>query len=326
MNGRETSAAAALFFSLLSIMSLLKLDELAGFGAGLGAAAVCALIAAFMMKKTIMQAALEAEDNHQRLEVQFQQLRSKMSGEQIDLLEKQNRLIEGMSKKLGGLENLDLHDPAGEEIKSLLESLVETQKYMTLELEKIPGRIDNRSEQAHENLDKLIKEIQAVGDKFAILAEQDEKLLEKLEGLHSVVATGVKIVQVMGQLMKNPPGTKDVAHVAEVIDGVNEKLEKLEALENVEKIHSTIVENAKTVDELLDSVRENMAGMTLQFGKSMGEFGEQLKGLASETEKLVERIDAYNGLTKATLDQYSMLTEQDVRVLEELTRKLEARS
>ena len=326
MNGRETSAAAALFFSLLSIVLLLKLDELAGTGAGIGGAAVCALIAAFMMKKTIMQAALEAEDNHQRLEVQFQQLRSKLSGEQIDLLEKQTRLLENMTKKLSGLENLNRDEPDNEELKTLLESLVESHKYITLELEKIPARLDNQTEQSHENVESLVKEIQAVSDKFTILAEQNEKLLEKLEGLHSIVATGVKIVQVMGQLMKNPPGTKDLVHMAEVSDRINEKLEKLETLDNVEKIHETIVENSKSVDEVLEGVSKNMASMSTQFNKSLTEFGEQLKGLAAETEKLVERIDAYNGLTKATLDQYSMLTEQDVRVLEELTRKMEVRS
>ena len=321
MNGRETSAAAALFFSLLSIGVLLKVDDLP---IAVGSAAVCALLAALMMKKTIMQAALEAEENHQRLEVQFQQLRSKISGEQIELLEKQNKLIEGMSNKLSGLENVGQNNRA-DEIKTLLESLVEAQKYTTLEIEKIPTRLDRHSEQAQENVETLVKELQNVGEKFVILSEQNERMLEKLEALNSVVTTGVKIVQVMGQLMKNPPAAKELTHVSEMIDDVNAKLEKLAALENVEKIHATIIENSKNFDEVLDGVRENIMSMTFQFEKSMTEFGEQIKGLAAETEKLVERIDAYNGLTKATLEQYSMLTEQDVQVLQDLSRKLEVR-
>ena len=130
----------------------------------------------------------------------------------------------------------------------------------------------------------------------------------------------------MGQLMKNPPVAKDISHLAETVDGVNEKLMSVEKLEQLEQIHTTIIENGKAVDEVMNGVRENMMGMTFQFDKSMAEFGELLKGLTAEVEKLVERIDAYNGLTKATLEQYSMLTEQDVRILEDLTRKLEVKS
>ena len=321
MNGRETSAAAALFFSLLSIGVLLKVEDLP---IAVGGAAACALLAALMMKKMIMQTVSEAEDNYQRLEAQFQQLRSKLSGEQINLLEKQNKLLEGMSKKLGGEENAGQTNVSNE-IKAQLEALVEAQKYTTLEIEKIPARIDTQSEQAQESTETLVKAMQNIGEKFVILSEQNERVLEKLEDMNSVVTTGVKIVQVMGQLMKNPPGLKEVAHMSDVLDSVNEKLEKLDALENVEKIHTTMVDNGKSLDELLDGVRENIVSMTFQFEKSMAEFGEQLKGLAAETEKLVERIDAYNGLTKATLEQYSMLTEQDVQILQDLTRKLEVR-
>ena len=99
-----------------------------------------------------------------------------------------------------------------------------------------------------------------------------------------------------------------------------------ESKKRFDEIHATITENGKAVDDVMNGVRENMMGMTFQFDKSLGEFGEQVKGLSTEVEKLVERIDAYNGLTKATLDQYSMLTEQDVRVLEELTRRLGGRN
>lgn len=323
MNGRDISAAAALFFALLSIGLLLKLDDIL---ISAGGASFCAVLAALMMKKTILQAQQEAEDNHQRLEVQFQQLRSKLSGEQIDHLERHTRLLESISKKLNALEDLNRNDQLSDTLKSTLEQLTEVQSELPSEFEKIVKKFEEQADQSKAGLEPLVKEFSTVGEKISELTEQNAKLIEKIEGLHSVVTTGVKLVQVMGQLMKNPPFAKDVTHLSETLDGLSEKLASIEKLEELEKIHETITENGKSVDEVLDGVRENMMGMTFQFDKSLTEFGERIKALTEETEKLVERIDAYNGLTKATLEQYSMLTEQDVRVLEDLTRKLEVRN
>ena len=323
MNGRDTSAAMAVFFALLSIGLLLKLDDIA---MSCGGAAACAAFAALMTKKAILHASSEFEDVYQRLEAQIHQLRSKLGGDQVKQLEHQTRLLDGISNKLNNPDNGEHNDKLGDELKNALEQMIEAQKAVPLELEKISARIDEQIEQSKTNTESITKELTGTSEKFTELSEQNAKLVEKLEALNSVITTGVKLVQVMGQLMKNPPVAKDISHLAETVDGVNEKLMSVEKLEQLEQIHTTIIENGKAVDEVMNGVRENMMGMTFQFDKSMAEFGELLKGLTAEVEKLVERIDAYNGLTKATLEQYSMLTEQDVRILEDLTRKLEVKS
>ena len=323
MNGRDTSAAMAVFFALLSVGLLLKLDDIA---MSCGGAAACAAFAALMTKKAILHASSEFEDVYQRLEAQIHQLRSKLGGDQVKQLEHQTRLLDGISNKLNNPDNGEHNDKLGDELKNALEQMIEAQKAVPLELEKISARIDEQIEQSKTNTESITKELTGTSEKFTELSEQNAKLVEKLEALNSVITTGVKLVQVMGQLMKNPPVAKDISHLAETVDGVNEKLMSVEKLEQLEQIHTTIIENGKAVDEVMNGVRENMMGMTFQFDKSMAEFGELLKGLTAEVEKLVERIDAYNGLTKATLEQYSMLTEQDVRILEDLTRKLEVKS
>ncbi len=314
MNGRDTSAAVAVFSALVSIGVLLKADDLI---ISIGGAAIFALIAAFMTKKAVMQTASEVEDNIGRIEVQFQQLRAKMTGEQIEHLDRQTRLLDGISNKINSFENTDHNDQFGEQLKTSLEQLIEVQKALPESLERLSARFDDQFDQSKEDAQSIVKELETVCEKLSEMSEQNNRAIDKLEGLHSVITTGVKLVQVMGQLMKNPPVAKDVTHMSETLDASNKKFEE---------IHTTIVENGKAVDDVMTGVRENMMGMTFQFDKSLGEFGEQIKGLSTEVEKLVERIDAYNGLTKATLEQYSMLTEQDVRVLEELTRRLEGRN
>ena len=311
MNGRDTSAAAAMFCALVSIGLLLKSEDII---VSVGGAVVFALIAAFMTKKAVMQTASEVEDNIGRIEVQFQQLRSKMSGEQVDLLERQTRLLDGISNKINSFEDANRDDRLSEQLKTSLEQLIEVQKSLPESLERLSARFDDQFDQSKEDAQKIATELSGITEKFAEMSEQSAKLAEKMEALHSVITTGVKLVQVMGQLMKNPPFAKDLTHLSDALDNANKKFEE---------IHTTITDNGKSVDDVMNGVRENMMGMTFQFDKSMNEFGEQIKGLAAEVEKLVERIDAYNGLTKATLEQYSMLTEQDVRVLEELTRRLE---
>ena len=314
MNGRDTSAALAMFFALLSIGLLLKLDDVV---MSCGGAAACAAFSALMVKKAVLHAAGDFEDVYQRLEAQIHQLRAKLGGDQVKQLEHQTRLLDGISNKISNLDSGEHNNQLSDELKAALEQLIELQKALPSEIEKLSARIDEQTDQSKTNAESITKELSGTGEKFTDLSEQNAQLIEKLEGLHSVITTGVKLVQVMGQLMKNPPVAKDITHISETTDGLGEKLET---------IHATIVENGKAVDEVMNGVRENMMGMTFQFDKSLSEFGELIRGLTAEVEKLVERIDAYNGLTKATLEQYSMLTEQDVRILEDLTRKLEVRN
>lgn len=323
MNGKDGSAAMAVFFALLSIGLLLKLDDVM---MSCGGAAVCAAFSALMTKRSILHSSGEFEDVYQRLEAQIHQLRSKLGGDQVKQLETQTRLLDKISSKIGDIDSGDHTNQLSDELKAALEQLIEAQKALPSEIAKISARIDDQIDQSRSNAETITKELSGVSEKFTELSAQNAQLVEKLEALNSVITTGVKLVQVMGQLMKNPPVAKDVTHLAETVDGVNEKLMAVEKLEQLEQIHNTIIENGKSVDEVMNGVRENMMGMTFQFDKSLSGFGDMINGLTAEVEKLVERIDAYNGLTKATLEQYSMLTEQDVRILEDLTRKLEVRN
>ena len=75
MNGSENGYAGAIFFALMSFGALLKLDDTTGWIIG----AVCALLAAISLRRALIKSAQAAEEDHQRIEIQFQQLRNKIT-------------------------------------------------------------------------------------------------------------------------------------------------------------------------------------------------------------------------------------------------------
>ena len=75
MVGKEVGFAGALFFSLMSLGAFIKLDDIIGLGGGV----LCAILAAACLRVALIKSAQTAEDDYQRLEVQFQQLRNKIN-------------------------------------------------------------------------------------------------------------------------------------------------------------------------------------------------------------------------------------------------------
>ena len=74
MNGSENSYASALFFTLITLGALLKIDDVTSYAIGAGAA----ILAAVSLRHALNKSAQATEENHQRMEVQFQQLRTKI--------------------------------------------------------------------------------------------------------------------------------------------------------------------------------------------------------------------------------------------------------
>ena len=174
----ENSTAGAVFFALVSIGALIKGDELIGIGVG----AVCAVISAFFVKKSIMQAAMAQEENHQRLEIQFQQLRHKLgdsggsSEETIRAIDNSSDRLEEelqvIRDKLDGIENLRQLVETSEEIKSSLNSLVETSK----STQEIFQKLTENSE-AETKLSKIaVEKMSNFEEKFNALEENVKKL------------------------------------------------------------------------------------------------------------------------------------------------------
>ncbi|MBQ3727329.1 MAG: hypothetical protein II902_09735 [Selenomonadaceae bacterium] len=71
----ENGYAGALFFALMSLGALVKLENEFCLAVG----AVCAILAAISLRAAVIKSAQVVEENHQRIEIQFQQLRSKVN-------------------------------------------------------------------------------------------------------------------------------------------------------------------------------------------------------------------------------------------------------
>ena len=74
MNGSENGYAGALFFALISLCGAWQIGDIEGLIFG----GVGALFAAISLRMALNKSAQAAEEDHQRMEIQFQQLRSKI--------------------------------------------------------------------------------------------------------------------------------------------------------------------------------------------------------------------------------------------------------
>ena len=358
----ENSTAGAVFFALMSIGALIKGDELIGIGLG----ALCAIISAFFIKKSIMQAAMEQEENHQRLEIQFQQLRHKLgdggsSDEDTiraitngsDRLEEELQVIRD---KLDRLDTLMEIAESNKDIKTAINALAESSQTVQEVLQKLA----ENSEAETKLLKVTVEKMSGFEEKFNTLEENSKKLNELTESSQTTVQTGLKLMQVIGQMLKAPPFAKDLTQLSKSMDTLNEKMDKLDSLDNLEKltmlddIKTSITEAAEKLSDLKDmkdyisesgnsvtSSVDNLSEVNRNISEEITHTNEQIIDLNSNVNKaavdvtnaiktmkediikLTTKIDAYNGLMKTAMEQYSTLSEQDVKVLEKIAEKIQ---
>ena len=166
MNGSENGYAGAIFFALMSLGALVKLEDFFGWSLG----ALFAFLAAIFLRAAVTKSASSVEEDHQRIEIQFQQLRSKIneaanvSAEAMTAVSDAARLVqenlEVIRVRLAELDNLtqiaeNLHairSPALEKNFSVLND----------ELTKNFERLNSIEEANKENLQATLKLLQAV--------------------------------------------------------------------------------------------------------------------------------------------------------------------
>ena len=378
MNGRENSTAGALLFALISIGALIKGDELIGIGVG----SICAIISAILLKQSIMQSASEQEENHQRIEIQFQQLRSRISDggnsnqnqsmlaithTMADSTEAIQESLRRMNDRLEFLENLS-------QLPQLIEMNDSTKAAMVTMSDSITANAKATQEllkKTSDNTEAQVKLIKVSVEKMSDLVEKithiednSKKITELTESSQATVQTGLKLMQVIGQMLKSPPFAKDIAQLntsmttlAEKFAALDkmDKLDKLDLLENMSNNIETmsqniseplkelsnnnnaIAENMKSMSDSVEKVgeinkvisdemlqiNEQVTNVTTSVDKSTMNLVEMMNSIRDEISKLTMKIDAYNGLMKAALEQYSSLSEQDVKVLERIAEKVQ---
>lgn len=306
MNGSANGFAGALFFSLVAVGMILAVEGVIGWVVG----AFSAIFAAVNLRRALIQSAEAAEEDHQRLEIQFQQLRrtvgesSSSNSFAMDSISEISGTVQenlhGMRSRLAALDNL--------------QTIAETNSAMGAVLKNIEDNTKPNEKIFLELGEKMEKN-------FAILtklSDNIEKICAIEETSKTALTTNVKLLQALGQILKNPSFAKEIEKISEKINSLDEMQkilsdtqEKLSALVTISidmSENNSKLENFGEVSEKIISTAENLTEM----------FGDVKK----EISELTKKIEAYNGLTKATLEQYSNLTEQDVRILERIAEKV----
>lgn len=191
MNGSENGYAGALFFALISLAALLKLEDIFGWAVGVG----CAILSAICLRSALIKSAQAVEEDHQRIEIQFQQLRNKV-GEVSSLN------VEAMNSVN------DAAQLAQENLQVIRVRLAE---------------LDNLTQIA-EDSQKLRSTIAGLGENSSALEKNFEKLNTIEEANKENLQTILKLVQVVAQLVKNKSYAKDLEKINSSIAGLAEKI------------------------------------------------------------------------------------------------------
>ena len=285
MNGSENSYASALFFTIVSLGALLKIDDVTSYAIGAGAA----ILAAISLRNALVKSAQAAEENHQRMEVQFQQLRTKIIeassasttamtslSDVTKLLQDNLKTIREQSTSLDSLINL-VKD--AESITSLVASLEENSAALNVELEKISAAIQSQ-------------------EKFSDSAEL-KKLIELEETNKANLQSVLKILAAVSQMMKVPAYTKS-------FEQINSALEKLAAQKNpsytkeLAKIHSAIA-NLDALKSSAADANKNLSELVKLNGALSRSFTTTLDDLRLDMVKLSARLDELNDLINQKL-------------------------
>ena len=229
MNGSENSYAGAIFFALMSLGAFLKLDDSTGWIFGV----TCALFAAILLRRGFVKTSQSVEENHQRMEVQFQQLRNKIAEtvdptvtamnsvnnaaqfvqENMQILTVRLDGLKGLDKlnglnKLDELEGLTRLTENFEAIRSIVAMLEENSSALNAELEKFFIAIQN-----HESFATITEELRKISAIDATNCENIQNVVDML--------------QYFGQSLQNSTYAADLNRLIASVDSLNEKINEL---------------------------------------------------------------------------------------------------
>ena len=193
MNGSENGYAGALFFALISLGALFKLENEVGWIVG----SLCATLAAISLRFALIKSAQAVEEDHQRIEIQFQQLR--------------NKVAETSAVNAEAMTSVD-------DAAQLVQENLQVIRVRLAELD---------------NLTQLAENSQGLRSSLASLAENSSALEKNFEQLNAISETNkanlqtiLKLLQLVAQLIKNQPYSKDLAKINSSVAKLAEKIKR----------------------------------------------------------------------------------------------------
>ena len=292
MNGSENGYAGALFFGLISLGAVLKIEDLI---TGLAICAGGALLAAISLRRALNRSAQAAEEDHQRMEIQFQQLRAKIvetSAASIDAMNSLNDVSQLLSDNLkiireqsATMEDLISLIKNAESVNSLVASLEENSSAQNAALEKIFDALQSQELRNAESINSLVGSLEensltqnAVLEKISVALQNNADELKKLAAAQSPKVS-----------------------YAKDFEKINAAIEKLGATEN-----SAASKNLSALIKINDTLSKNLALI--------------LDNLRLEVSRLSDKIETVNG---APREDKTPLTAQDIDLLKKIVAKID---
>lgn len=332
MDNSENCFAGALFFTLVSVGTFLKVDDVA-ISVAIGI--ISALIASIFLKMGVNRAADEADEAHQQLSNEIRRLNQNQATTDYSSETHHNAQMAAVN---------EVADAIRDHFKVLQTSLTDLKILAEISAtnKAIHAKLDNldvkaRSEEIEVALRKLADNLNRTNDAITALSESMAEDFKKLSGISA--ASGATAEEILSEL-KESSNADDFAKVNESVATLIEKVDVLADLKGlVEKSGADVnilmqvsknisVQNQKFVEiaaNAENSVRNTMTkfeGVGVTFAATTRSLTKLFDDMDRDIIKLTDKFDTYNGLMRATLEQYSNLTDQDVTILEKIAEKI----
>ena len=298
MNGSENGYAGALFFALVSLGAILRFDDVIGLFVG----AAGALFAAVSLRRALVKSAQAVEEDHQRIEIQLQQLRRKVSETSSvnaaamssvnDVAQIVQENLQVMRVRLGELDNLSDLSRNTEGIRSTLASLEENSAAFNVTVEKFLSAVAAQ--------EKTSDSTALVVESFGALAEEVKLLNETSAANKHSLQTVLKLLQLVGQVLKNPAYAKNLDNISSTVETISTRTTVFDALKN-------------SVDE----AQKNLAELVRINTSLAKNFSSTLDDLRFDVAKLSAKLEAINAS-----DSHAALTSQDINLLKKIAAKI----
>ena len=298
MNGSENGYAGALFFALLSLGAILKVDDVIGLFVG----AAGAFFAAISLRRALVQSAQAAEEDHQRIEIQLQQLRRKVSetssinaaamstmNDAAQILQENLQVIR---VRLGELDNLTELTRDAEGIRSALASLEENSSALNATIEKFLSTVTAQEKSADST--------ELVATSFNALADEVKLLNETAAANKQALQTVLKLLQLVGQVVKNPAYAKSLDNIRSSVETLATRTTALDALKNS-----------------VDDAQKNLSELVRINTSLAKNFSSSLDDLRFDVAKLSAKLEAIN-----SSNSNAALTDQDINLLKKIAAKI----
>ena len=330
MNGSENGYAGALFFALISLGAVLKVDDVIGLFVG----AASALFAAVSLRRALVKSAQATEEDHQRIEIQLQQLRRKFSETSSinvaamstvnDVAQIMQENLQAIRVRLSELDNVPDLTRNIEGIRSALANLEEHSSALNVTFEKFLSAVtpQEKSSDSTELVEKSFSTLNAtlrkflsavtaqekssdstelVATSFTALAAEVKQLNEISAANKQALQTVLKLLQLVGQGLKNPSYSKN-------LDSINSSVETLAAR------GSDFVALKNSVDD----AQKNLSELVRISSNISKNFSSTLDDLRLDVAKLSAKLEAMNSPT----ENRAALTSQDISLLKKIAAKI----